>query len=684
MNKETIQKRIKALTDELNRHNYLYYVQDQPEIPDYQFDMLLKELQALEEQHPELQLPDSPNLRVGGAITRKFNTIVHKHPMLSLGNTYSEAELRDFDNRIRKAVSAPFAYVCELKFDGVAIGLTYKKGQLVQAVTRGDGEKGDEVTANVRTIRSIPLQLHQPNLPDEFEARGEIIMPHRSFQELNEARAEAQEALFANPRNAASGSLKLQDSSLVARRRLDCFVYALHGDNLPFSAHYENVQQAALWGFKVSPMTRKCDNIEEVMNYIHQVEQQRPLLPFDIDGVVIKVNEYDIQQELGFTSKFPRWAISYKYKAEQGITILENVTYQVGRTGAVTPVAQLRPVSVAGSMVKRASLYNADKIEELDLHLGDTVAIEKGGEIIPKIVEVHTHSRLLFAEKVQFISHCPECGTALERNTGEAVYYCPNNLSCPPQIQGRIEHFISRRAMNIESMGEGRVEILIANGLVKNIADLYDLKYEQLLGLEKTITDPETGKQKKISFREKTVSNLLSAIENSRDIPFERVLFALGIRHLGETGAKKLALYSQTWDELIALSYEELIQIPEIGERIASSIREYLENTDNQQIISRLRLAGLQFELAAQKLIPRGNSLEGKTFVVSGVFEKYSRDEIKALIELHGGKNVSSISAKTHFVVAGDKMGPEKKKKAEDLNISIISETDLENMIAER
>ena len=682
MDRDQAQSRIEILTKQLNEHNYRYYVLDNPTISDYKFDQLLKELQSLEKQFPDLASKDSPTQRVGGQITKKFNTVKHKYPMLSLGNTYSKEELQDFDNRTRKSIKEDFDYVCELKFDGVAIGLTYKNGRLVQAVTRGDGTQGDEVTGNVKTIRSIPLRIYTDELPEEFEVRAEIILPHKSFIRLNKEKQSKKEPLFANPRNAASGSLKLQDSSLVAKRNLDCYVYGIIGENLPFQSHFENLEKAKKWGFKVADLTQKCSDIDEVMKFIEKVEKERSSLPYDIDGIVIKVNNFSQQEQLGFTSKFPRWAISYKYKAEQGVTRLLKVVYQVGRTGAVTPVAILEPVLVAGTTVKRASLYNADKMDELDLHFNDTVHIEKGGEIIPKIIEVKTELREKDAKKIPYATHCPECKTELIRNEGEAVHYCPNSESCPPQIQGKIEHFISRRAMNIEGLGEGRVEVLIKNNLIKNIADLYDLKYEQLLGLEKIITDEVTGKQKKISFREKTVDNILNAINSSRNIPFERVLYALGIRYLGETGAKKLARHFRSIDKIRNSVFEELIAVPEIGERIASSILDYFNDEQNNIIVNRLIEAGLNFKTETTTPAEQGSQpLDGKSFVVSGVFENYSRNQIKELIEQNGGKNVSSLSSKTDFLLAGEKMGPEKKKKAEELKIPIISEDDFKKMI---
>ncbi len=682
MEKTEAKKQIEDLSRELHQHNYYYYVLDDPKISDYEFDQLLKKLEKLEEEFPEFASPNSPTRRVGGQVTKKFASVKHKYPMMSLGNTYSRAELEEFDARIRRLVPASFSYVCELKFDGVAIGLTYKNGRLVQALTRGDGVTGDDVTNNVRTIRSIPLELHARNIPEEFEARGEIILPHKSFIELNKIKEQKNEALFANPRNAASGSLKLQDSSLVAKRNLDCFIYGLIGDQLPFQSHHENIQQAKIWGFKVSPHTRLCDSINEVMEYVEEIAAERLNLPYDIDGVVVKVNPYSIQEQLGFTSKAPRWAISYKYKAEQGITILDDVSYQVGRTGAVTPVARLRPVLVAGTIVKRASLYNADKMNELDLHYGDTVFVEKGGEIIPKIVMVDIAKRPSHTSKIPFATHCPECNTPLERKEGEALHFCPNTDHCPPQIQGKIEHFISRKAMNIEGLGEGKIEVLINHKLIEKASDLYRLTYDQLLGLTKTIEDLETGRKKKISFQQKTVNNILNAIEASKNVPFERVLFALGIRHLGETGAKKIARELKNIDRIANSTFDELTQIPEIGDRIAGSIRDYFNNPENRDTLASLKEAGLNFEIEEREHSPAEDSpLEGKTIVVSGVFEKYSRNQLKELIEAKGGQNTSSLSSKTSYLIAGDNMGPEKRKKAEKLNIPIISEADFEAMI---
>lgn len=680
MDLQQARKRVEELNALLNEHNYQYYVLAQPSISDYEYDMLMEELIRLETIYPELLSPNSPSQRVGGAVTRKFPVVRHKYPMMSLGNTYSKEELEEFDLRIRKTIEDDFEYVCELKFDGVAIGITYQNRTLHRAVTRGDGVQGDEVTTNIKTIRSLPLTLTKEWIPAEFEVRGEVFLPHKSFQKLNKEKEANEEEPFANPRNAAAGSLKMQNSALVSKRGLDCFIYGLFSDELVFPTHYESLQALRDWGFKVSEFIRKCKNLDEVFLFIETMEQLRCELPFDIDGVVIKVNDYRQQEQLGYTAKSPRWAIAYKFKAERVATRLLDVIYQVGRTGAVTPVADLKPVAVAGTTVKRASLYNADRMAELDLHKLDEVYVEKGGDIIPKIVGVNEAVRPANAHKIEFATHCPECGTKLERLEGEAVNYCPNSEHCPPQILGKIEHFISRRAMDVETLGQGRVEILISNQLVRNFADLYDLKYDQLLGLEKTITDPLTQKTKKISFREKTVENILSAIENSKKVPFERVLYALGIRLLGETMARKLARHFGDIDALMNASFEELNAVNEVGEKMAQSIIHYFKDPEHQEIIGRLKKAGLQFSTEKDALPAKGN-LAGHTLVVSGVFSKYSRDEIKALIEKHGGKNTGSVSSKTSYLVAGENMGPEKRKKAEDLGVKIISEEELEGLI---
>ena len=676
-----LKQRIEQLRKELNHHNYRYYVLAQPEISDYEYDKLMEQLIELEQTHPEHHDSNSPSQRVGGAVTKSFPTVRHKYPMLSLGNTYSKEELTDFDKRVAKGLSENYEYVCELKFDGVAIGLSYEKGRFLRAVTRGDGVQGDDVSNNIKTIKSIPLVMNHEEVLEAFEVRGEVFMPHKSFLNLNEKKEQKGEMLFANPRNAAAGSLKLQNSSLVAKRNLDCFIYGLLADDLPFKTHWESIEALEKWGFKVCKHRKKCTNIHEVFNFINEMELLRAQFPFDIDGVVIKVNNYAQQKALGYTSKFPRWAISYKFKAERGYTRLHDVTYQVGRTGAVTPVAILEPVLIAGSTVQRASLYNAGKMAELDLHYNDMVYVEKGGDIIPKIVATDTEKRETRAKPVSFVTHCPECNTSLRKETGEAVYYCPNTTSCPPQIQGRIEHFISRRAMNIDSLGQGKTELLIQNKKISNIADLYDLRYEDLIGLEKVITDPNTQKQKKIGFRDKTVRNILKAIEASKKTPFERVLYALGIRHLGETMARKLARHFESIDRLMDATYDDLISVDEVGDKMAGSIQTYFDNFENLQILERLRKAGLNFSTKKESHTATSSALSGKYFVVSGVFSKYSRDEIKALITEHGGEVKSSISSKTDFVVAGDQMGPEKRKKAEKLNVPIITENELEEMI---
>ncbi len=676
-----MKQRIGALSEEIRRHNYNYYVLSGPTISDYDFDMLLNELISLEKEFPEFTEPDSPTLHVGGAVTKDFVQVQHRYPMMSLGNTYSEDEILDFAERIRKLIGEGVEYVCELKFDGVAIGLTYRHGRLMQAVTRGDGIQGDDVTTNIRTIRSIPLKLHGSGYPDEFEIRGEIILPHESFEKINLQRAEDGDEPFANPRNAASGSIKMQDSAEVAKRHLDCFLYYLPGSGLPFTTHYESLAAARSWGFKVSEHAARCSTVEEIFEYLETWDRARYELPFDIDGIVIKVNDLRQQEMLGYTAKSPRWAIAYKFKAEQVATRLLSVVFQVGRTGAVTPVANLQPVQLAGTVVKRASLHNADVIASLDLRNGDTVFVEKGGEIIPKIVGVDLDARPAEAPPVVFISNCPECRTPLVRTEGEAAWYCPNESGCPPQIKGKLEHFISRKAMNIDSLGEGKIEILFDNGLVHHCADLYDLTSDQLIGLEKTYGSSDDKREKKISFREKTVTNILNGIEGSKQAGFERVLYALGIRFVGETVAKKLATHFGSVEKLKAAGFAELNEVEEIGEKIATSILAWFSEPLNLGLIDRLRASGLHFEMEASNEILLSNRFEGMTFVVSGVFENFSRDELKKTIELHGGKNVGSVSAKTTYLLAGANMGPEKRKKAEKLGVAIISEADFLGMI---
>lgn len=657
--------RIQQLSEELNKHNYNYYVLSNPSISDYDFDQLLNELIDLEKQFPELISPNSPSQRVGGEVTKSFKTVQHKYPMLSLGNTYSEEELLEFDARTRKALGDEVEYVCELKFDGLAIGLTYKNGQMVQAVTRGDGSKGDEVTTNVRTIKSIPLHLKPGNYPEEFEIRGEILMHRKAFEKLNKEREEAGEIAYANPRNFASGTVKMQNSAEVAKRPLDCFLYFILSDKQLFSTHFESLNQAGAWGFQVSDHYRLCKSIAEVMAFINYWDTERSNLSYDIDGIVIKVNSYAQQEELGFTAKSPRWAISYKFKAQQAETQLLKISYQVGRTGAITPVANLKPVALAGTTVKRATLHNANEIERLDLREGDFVCIEKGGEIIPKITAVNLSKRAADSAPTRYIQNCPECGTELVRQEGEAVHYCPNEIGCPPQIIGKIQHFISRKAMNIDGFGDETVEQLYQAGLIRTIADIYTLadKKTEILALER--------------FAEKSVNNLLEGIEKSKHMPFEKVLFGLGIRFVGETVAKKLGKHFQDIDRLAKASLEELVAAEEIGERIAQSIQAYFSDESNAQQMEQLKTAGLQFQSVVKENTVLSNILADKTFVISGVFTNYSRDELKDLIEANGGRIVSSIAAKLSYVVAGDNMGPAKLSKATSLNIPILTETEL-------
>ena len=672
------QERIEQLTQEINRHNYQYYMLDNPTISDYDFDQLLQELIDLEAAHPELRRPDSPTQRVGGEVTKRFESAEHLYPMQSLGNTYSQEDLAEFDHRVRELLATPPTYVCELKYDGVAISLIYENGTLVRAVTRGDGVRGDVVTPNVRTIRTIPLQL-QGDYPPLMEVRGEIIMPFSSFEQLNAEREEIGEAPFANPRNAASGSLKLQDSAEVAKRGLDFKLYFGLGEQLPANNHFDRLMKLHEWGFRKPDVMEKVADLQGVYDFLHTWDEKRKSLPYPIDGVVIKVNDFDQQRQVGATAKSPRWAIAYKFKADRVSTKLLSVDFQVGRTGIVTPVANLSPVSLAGTVVKRATLNNRDFMREMDIREGDSLFVEKGGEIIPKIVGVDTEKRLPDAQRIPFISHCPVCGTPLQQAEGEAGVFCPNADHCAPQIKGRLEHFIARKAMNIDSLGEGKIDMLHANGLVNNIADFYSLTYEKLFGLEK-VTEDENGKTKTISFREKTVQNILDGIETSKQVPFERVLFALGIRFVGEVTAKKLARHFETMDAVANAPKEELMAVEDVGERVADSIIDYFNNTDNLVILMRLREAGLQFELDKSQNQPVSQALAGKSIVVSGVFSM-PRDTIKELVEKHGGKNVSSISKNTSFVLAGEKMGPEKRRKAEALGIPIVSEEDFFEMI---
>lgn len=660
------EQQIRQLREELDRHNYLYYVLDQPDISDFEFDQKLKKLQQLEAQYPEFFDPNSPTLRVGGAVTKNFATVVHEFRMHSLDNSYSKEELLDWEKRIKKLVDGEVEFTCELKYDGASINLTYIDGMLYQAVTRGDGFQGDNVTANVKTIRSVPLKL-QGDFPKKFHIRGEIILPLSGFHKMNQERIEAGEEPYANPRNTASGSLKLQDSAEVAKRPLDCLLYALVGEKLPVSSQYEALQKARAWGFKVPDVFRLAKNMDEVFEFLEYWDEHRHELPYETDGVVIKVNSLLQQEELGYTAKSPRWAIAYKFKTEQAVTTLEKITYQVGRTGAITPVANLKPVLLAGTIVKRASLHNADQIEKLDIREGDTVFVEKGGEIIPKIVGVDTQQRDLLSKPTTYITHCPECGTALIRQEGEAQHYCPNDSGCPPQITGRIQHFISRKAMDIEGLGSETVELLFKENLIQNYADLYSLTKEQLLPLER--------------MADKSAENLLQGVQRSKQIPFERVLYALGIRFVGETVAKKLAKHYQTLDRLMQATPEDLMQVDEIGERIAESVYAFFSNPDNVQLIQRLKEYGIQFQISAEELQGQTDILQGKTFVVSGVFEKVSREELKKLIEKNGGKVSGSISSKTSWVIAGANMGPSKLEKATSLGIPIISENDFLKMI---
>lgn len=663
---ESIGQHIESLREELNLHNYNYYVLSTPTISDFEFDQKMKELTRLEEAHPEFADPNSPSQRVGSDLTKNFVQIPHKYPMLSLGNTYSEEEVKEFFDRVKKDLNDTFEIVCELKYDGASISLTYINGRLVQAVTRGDGVKGDDITANVKTIRSIPLVLRGTDYPAEFEIRGEILMPWKVFDELNKERAEQEEPLFANPRNATSGTLKLQDPKIVASRKLDAYLYYMLGENLPTGGHYENLQKAKEWGFKISDATKKCTTIEEVFAFIKYWDVERKNLPVITDGIVLKVNSLLQQKNLGYTSKFPRWAIAYKFQAEQELTELLSVSYQVGRTGTVTPVANLQPVKLSGTTVKRASLYNADSIEALDLHIGDMVYVEKGGEIIPKVTKVETSLRKPGSLKVEFIHECPECHTQLVRDQGEAAFYCPNYMGCPPQIKGRIEHYITRKAMDI-SGGSETVEHLFNAGLIRNVADLYTLKWEDVAVLER--------------WAEKSAKNLIDSIADSNKVPYSRVLFALGIRYVGETVAKKIAVAFPSIDLLEQATVEDLVQVDEIGERIAQSVVDFFRKEENIEIINKLKSFGIQFEQKQNTSVSGSDKLKGLTIVISGTFEKYSRDEYKGLIEANGGKNSGSISAKTNYLLAGANMGPAKLEKAQKLGVAILNEDEFLKMI---
>lgn len=664
----TVKEKIDQLRADLHRHNYNYYVLNAPEISDKEFDDRMRELQELEKEHPEYQDDNSPTMRVGSDLNKNFTQVAHKYPMLSLGNTYSESEVTDFYDRVKKALNEDFEICCELKYDGTSISLTYENGKLVRAVTRGDGEKGDDVTDNVKTIRTIPLVLHG-SYPESFEIRGEILMPWEVFEELNLEKEAREEPLFANPRNAASGTLKLQNSAIVASRKLDAYLYYLLGEELPCDGHYENLQAAAGWGFKTSEHMKKAHSLEEVFEYIRYWDTERKNLPVATDGIVLKVNSMRQQKNLGFTAKSPRWAIAYKFQAERALTRLNKVTYQVGRTGAVTPVANLDPVQLSGTIVKRASLHNADIIEGLDLHIGDMVYVEKGGEIIPKITGVDKDARsMLIGEKVKFITHCPECGSKLIRYEGEAAHYCPNETSCPPQIKGKIEHFISRKAMNIDGLGPETVDMFYRLGLIKNTADLYQLTVDDIKNLDR--------------MGEKSAENIIKGIEASKEVPFERMLFALGIRFVGETVAKKIAKSFNDIDELENANLEKLINIDEIGEKIAQSILTYFANPLNRELIERLKSTGLQLYRREEDLSGYTDKLAGQSIVISGVFTHHSRDEYKELIEKNGGKNVGSISAKTSFILAGENMGPAKLEKAHKLGIKLMSEDEFLTLIS--
>ena len=690
MEKEQVKKQIEALTEELNHHNYLYYQKSQPEISDYEFDIKLKELEKLEAEHPDFKLPHSPTSRVGGGITKEFETIAHKYPMLSLGNTYSKEELIDFDERVKKGLGTEdYEYICELKFDGVAISLKYENGILDKGITRGDGTKGDDITTNVKTIRTIPLKIQGDDYPQSFEVRGEVFMPKEQFTRLNESVEKENEiresegksllTLYANARNTTSGTLKMQDSSIVAERKLDCYLYSYLDDSNTYNTHLKSLHFLEKSGFNVSQTYQKCKSIDDVLNYINRWDQERHQLSVETDGIVIKVNSIAHQSELGFTAKNPRWAISYKFKAESAVTRLNGITYQVGRTGAITPVAELEPVLLAGTTVKRASLHNANEIERLDVRIGDSVNVEKGGEIIPKITSVNLNDRPANSERVSYITHCPECGTLLIRKDGEAQHYCPNQESCPPQVLGRIEHFISRNALNIESLGPRTIKGFLNKGLIKNAADLYTLTFEEINDLQFEETDELTGEVSKRSIKEKSARNIIASIENSKQIPFERVLFGLGIRYIGKTVAEKLAQHFVTVDRLIKADFDEIVSVHEIGDRIAESLVAYFRDPGSLQMVSDLQNAGLNFEIVQSE--DADDKLKGLTFVVSGVFQSFGRDELKNLIKKRGGKVASSISSKTNYLVAGENMGPAKKDKADSLGITILDESSFRELL---
>lgn len=661
-----IKEQIEALREELRQHNYSYYILDNPTISDFEFDTMLKELQELEAKHPEFYDPNSPTLRVGGEVTKKFQTVIHEQRMYSLDNSYSKEDLLEWETRIKKLVDGEIQYTCELKYDGASISLTYENGSLIRAVTRGDGFQGDDVTSNVKTIKSVPLKL-KGDYPPKFDIRGEIVLPWEGFNKMNEERIEIGEEPFRNPRNTASGSLKLQDSAEVAKRPLLCLLYNLTGNNLPVETQYKSLKKAREWGFKVPTVAKLANSINEVLDYIKYWDVHRHNLPYETDGVVVKVNNLQQQEELGYTAKAPRWAIAYKFKAEQVSTRLNSISYQVGRTGAITPVANLEPVELAGTTVKRASLHNADQIEKLDIRVGDEVYVEKGGEIIPKIIAVDLSKRPEDSQPTQYITHCPECETELFRKEGEAQHYCPNYNGCKPQIIGRIQHFISRKAMDIEGLGGETVALLVNEGLISNYSDLYELTKEQVIPLER--------------MADKSAENLINGIEASKQIPFERVLYALGIRYVGETVAKKLAKHYKSIEALSFATIEDLVNVDEIGVKIAESVVDFFSSQENYNIINRLKQFGVQLQISAEVLANQTNKLGGRTYVVSGVFVSVSRNELKKLIEDNGGKVSSSISSKTSFLVAGEKMGPSKKVKAESLNIPIISELDFLDML---
>jgi DNA ligase (NAD+) len=670
-----MKEKIAELTEKLNHYTYQYYQNAVSEVDDMLFDRMLAELKALEEQYPQYALPHSPTLRVGGTITKEFATVQHRYPMLSLGNTYNEQDLLDFDERVAKGLlGRAYEYICELKFDGVALSFSYEKGLLQRGVTRGDGSRGDDITANIKTIRTLPLKIVAENMPEYFEVRGEGFMPIGVFEKINAEKEELGEQLLANPRNAASGTFKLQDSAVVAERNLDCYIYSYLADTDTFASHEESLLGIKKWGFKVSEGWRKCSNIQDCITFINEWETKRHSLPLNTDGIVIKVNSFEQQRELGYTAKSPRWAISYKYKAENKATKLLGISYQVGRTGAITPVAELAEVELSGTKVRRASLHNANEIERLGIHVGDYVCVEKGGEIIPKVTAVDLGRRVANSLAISYITSCPECGKTLVRKDGEAQHYCPNDSGCPPQIKGRLEHFIHRKAMNIDSLGEGKIELLYEKGLVNNPADLYDLDYEKLYGLEKTIVDTETGKSKKIGFKEKTVENILAALTASKSVPFGKVLFAIGIRYVGATVADKLCKHFKTIENIMAANTEQLLQVPEIGERIAQSVVEFFGQEQNRRIVQRLAKAGLQLSAIEEDFVQESEKLGGKTFLYTGTFANFSREALEAKIEANGGRFVSGVSSKLDYLIVGEKPGASKVDKASKLGVAMISE----------